>query len=302
MTLRTWFLSVVCCGALCSSLLLLPSVPAAENTPKPATLRIAVTKSMFRDTPTVLVQLVMRPFKTMLEAETGMTGEIVMGGDSDYLGTQLKNDKVQLGVFQGIEFAWARQKNPQLQPLIICVNKDPFVKAAVVVRADSKFNTVTDLGDQDIALPRMSREHCYLFLHRRCSKAGESPEKSFNKITMPSNAEDALDDVVDNVVQATVIDLNAFTAYKASKPGRAGKLKILLQSEPFPCGIVAYNPGVLDPTTLGRIKSGLMNAGKTAQGKNFLEMCRITGFEPVPDSYDQLFRDIAKAYPPTTPK
>jgi ABC-type phosphate/phosphonate transport system substrate-binding protein len=302
MTLRTWLAAVICCGSLCGGLFLLPSAPASDETPKPAILRVGVIKSMFRDTPAPLVQLVMRPFKTMLETETGMTGEIVMGGDHDHLGTQLKNDKVQLGVFQGIEFAWARQKNPQLQPLIICVNKEPFVKAAVVVRADSKFNTVADLNDQDIALPRMSREHCYLFLQRRCSKPDTTPDKTFNKITTPSNAEDALDDVVDNLVQAALIDLNAFDAYKASKPGRAGKLKILLQSEPFPCGIVAYNPGILDPTMLGRIKSGLLNAGKTQQGKNFLEMCRITGFEPVPDSYDQLFRDIAKAYPPTSPK
>jgi len=31
-------------------------------------------------------------------------------------------------------------------------------------------------------------------------------------------------------------------------------------------------------------------------------MCRITGFEPVPDNYEQLFKDVAKAYPPTPAK
>ena len=302
MALRTWLAAVVCYGILCVGFLfLVPSAPAADK-PKAATLRVGVIKSMFRDTPAPLVQFVMNPFKKLLEAETGMTGEIVLGGDAEALGTQLKEDKVQLGVFQGIEFAWAKLKNPKLEPLIICVNKDTFVKAALVIRADSKAEVVGDLHGQDVALPRMSREHCHLFLQRRCAKPGEPLEKSFGKITTPSNPEDALDDVVDGVVQAALIDTAAMDGYKGNKPGRAGKLKVLLQSEPFPCGIVAYNPGALDEPTMVKIKAGLMNAGKTKQGKNFLEMVHITSFEPVPANYDQLFKDIAKAYPPTPAK
>ena len=301
MTLRTWLVAAVCYGTLCGSLLLLPTA-SADETPKPATLRVGIVKTMFRDTPAPLVQFAMRPFKALLENDTGMAGEITMGCDTDQLGKQLKDDKVQLGVFQGVEFAWARLKNPKLQPLIICVNKEPFVKAAVIVRADSKFNVVPDLHDRDLALPCMSREHCYLFLQRRCSRPAEAPEKSFHKITTPSTPEDALDDVVDGVVQAALIDLIALDYYRTEKPGRAGKLKVLAQSEMFPCGVVAYNPGILDESMLGRIKTGLLNAGKSRQGKNFMEMARITGFDPVPDNYEQLFKDIVKAYPQTPGK
>ena len=207
------------------------------------------------------------------------------------------------GVFpRASSFAWARLQNPKLQPLIICVNQDKFVKAVLIVRADSNLNAVADLHGQQVALPRMSREHCHLFLERRCAKPGETPEKSFTKITTPANAGDALDDVVDSVVSGAIVDLAALDAYKASKPGRGGKLKILLQSEPFPCGIVACNPGTLDEATIGKIKTALLNARKTPQGKNFLEMCRITRFDLVPDNYEELFKNTAKAYPPTAAK
>jgi ABC-type phosphate/phosphonate transport system substrate-binding protein len=302
MTLRNWLAAVVCCALCSAGLVALSPATAAEAKTKPATLRVGIIKSMFRDTPPALVQFVMNPFKKLLEKETGMAGEIVTGGDADSLGTQLADDKVQLGVFQGVEFAWARLKNPNLTPLIIAVNKDTEVKAAVVVRADSKAEGVCDLHGQDIALPRMSHEHCHLFLQRRCAKPGECPEKSFHKVTTPATAEDALDDVVDNVVQGAVIDTTALDAYKANKPGRAGKLKVLVESEAFPCGVIAYHPGALDEATLAKIKTGLVNAGKTPQGKNFFEMVRITGFRSVPDSYEQLFKDIAKAYPPSPPK
>jgi ABC-type phosphate/phosphonate transport system substrate-binding protein len=289
------------CASLIAALLVLSAAPAADA-PKQPTLRVGVVKSMFRDTPPGLVQIVMKPFKSLLEKETGMTGEIVMDADLDVLGGELKDDKVQLGVFQGIEFAWARLKNPKLEPLIICINKDTSVKAALVVRAESKFEAASDLHGQAIALPRMSREHCLLFLQRRVAKPGDAPEKSFSKITTPADAEDALDDVVDGGVQGSVIDTAAFEAYKANKPGRAAKVKILVESESFPCGIVAYNPGSLTEDTIARIKKGLMNAGKSKEGKKFFEMCRITGFEAVPNTYEQMFKDIAKAYPPAPEK
>jgi hypothetical protein len=65
---------------------------------------------------------------------------------------------------------------------------------------------------------------------------------------------------------------------------------------------VACDPGTLDEATVGKIKSALLSTNKTTQGKNFLSLCRIIGFENVPDNYEQLFKDIAKAYPPAPAK
>jgi ABC-type phosphate/phosphonate transport system substrate-binding protein len=298
MTYRTCFIAGVCLGCLCGGILLLiPAAPAADET-KPADLRIGITQSMNRDTPESQVEVALRPFKAMLEKETGLTGEVVQLADADKLGEQLAGGKVQLGIFQGIEFAWARQKNPKLQPLLICVNQGTHLTANVVVRADSTAKAVGDLHGQDIALPLGSRDHCRLFLQRRCVKPDETPEKSFRKLTSPATAEDALDDVVDGVVQSAVIDGGALDAYKANKPGRFRKLKVLLQSEPFPCGIVACYPDTLKGETLTRIKTCLLNAGKSKQGKDFFEMCHFTHFEAIPKNYEELFKDAAKAYPP----
>jgi ABC-type phosphate/phosphonate transport system substrate-binding protein len=294
MHLRIYLTLTLCCAGL---LLGLSSAPAVEK-PKAATLRVGVVKSLFPDTSEPTVQTIMEPFKKLLEADTGMVGEVALIDDPDTLGTQLQEKKVQLGVFQGVEFAWAHQKNNKLKPLLIGVNKDTTVKAALVVRADSKATTAADLHGQAVALPSSSHEHSRLFLQRRCVKEGETPEKSFSKITTPSTGEDALDDVVDGGVQAAVIDRTEFDAYKTNKPGRARKLKVLMESEPFPCGIVAYNPDSLDKATVEHIKTALLNSVKTQQGKMFLEKCRITHFEEVPDTYEELFKDVAKAYPP----
>src|SRR5207244_6848780 len=54
----------------------------------------------------------------------------------------------------------------------------------------------------------------------------------FPKITSPENTEDALDDVVDGVVQAAVVDRAGLEAYKRRKPGRFNRLKEVARSQP----------------------------------------------------------------------
>ncbi len=56
------------------------------------------------------MQVIMRPFKSLLETQTGMTGQLVSGGDAQHLGQHLKEGDIHLGVFHGVEFAWAKAK------------------------------------------------------------------------------------------------------------------------------------------------------------------------------------------------
>src|SRR5437588_11188238 len=99
----------------CAVVFALPALAGGEDAPKK--VRIGLVKSLFHNAPEPIVQIVMRPFKALLEAQTGATGEIVISPDPDALGQQLTDDTVQIGVLQGYEFAWARLKNPQLRPI-----------------------------------------------------------------------------------------------------------------------------------------------------------------------------------------
>jgi ABC-type phosphate/phosphonate transport system substrate-binding protein len=296
--MNRWALTGTAAAAvvLCGWVSLRPA-PAGEAA-SPSSVRIGLVSSVFRDTPEPIMQIAMRPFKSLLEDQTGVTGEIIAGGEPDALGQQLKDDKVQLGVFHGVEFAWARQKQPALKPLLIAVNQYHDLHALLVVRKAAKAAGCDDLKGQAVALPRLSREHCILFLERRCTPAGSTPEKNFSKVTTPSTAEDALDDVVDDEVQAAVIDAVDFEAYQKNKPGRAAKLRTLLKSEAFPCAVIAYNPGVLPDSLLQRFREGMVDAKNNEKGQVLLKLCRISGFEDVPADYDELLTEIAKSYPP----
>lgn len=286
-------------GALCAGLLgiVSPHLKAEDHSPHPGLVRIGLISSLFSDVPEPTVMAMMQPLGALMEAHTGVSGELVACGDADNLGQQLTDDKVHLGVFHGIEFAWARQKHPELRPLVIAVNQQHHLRAFLIVRADSKIGNLGDLEERTLAFPHASREHCQLFLRRRCQELKKEPASFFAKITNPANAEDGLDDVVDRAVHACVVDSVSFDCYKRRKPGRFQKLRILHASEVFPAAVIAFRSGFLDDATLARVREGMIQANRTVAGRQLMTLWKLTGFEPVPSDYEQTLTEIVKVYP-----
>jgi ABC-type phosphate/phosphonate transport system substrate-binding protein len=286
-------------GALAVAILVLAlgQARAEDQAAQTEPVKIGMIGTLFRDVPETTVLVMMAPFGAVMQAQTGVSGEIVPGGDAESVGERLATDKLQLAVFHGIEFAWARQKHPELRPLMIAINAQRHLRAHLIVRTDSPATGVKDLHDQAFALPRQTREHCHLFVERQCRSCKKEPRAFFSKITTPANAEEALDDVLDGIVQATVIDGVSLDCYRRRKPGRFTKLKILDTSEVFPAAVVAYKPGALDESTLKRFREGMMTANQTILGRQLLTLWKLTGFEPVPEDYEQTLAEIVKSYP-----
>jgi ABC-type phosphate/phosphonate transport system substrate-binding protein len=266
------------------------------------TIKIGLVKSLFRDTPESLLQVLSQPLKALMEAQTGLAGELQLRGDALNLGGLLNDKQVDLGVFHGFEYAWARQKYPNLKPLVIAVNHQQVLKAYLVVHKDSPVRTVADLKGKTLTLINQTREHCHLFLERRCLGGEQKPKQFFGEVNKYGDADDALADVVDELAQAALVDGLALENYRKTRPNRAAKLRVLLESEPFPAGVVAYNPATLDEATLQRFRDGMVTANQTKRGKELLNMVRMTGFEPLPKDFDQILNDIVRAYPPPADK
>ena len=289
-------LASLCGGAL---LLILGLSTRAEDAVKGnPKIRVGVAGSIFRDAPAPLVNALMKPFKSLLDSQTGINGQMVAAGDAEDLGKQLADDKVQLGVFHGFEFAWAHLKHPELKPLIITVNPSSCCRANVVILKDGAFKELADLKGKVLAIPINTREHCHLFIERRCLSAGQPMQRFFEKVTTPADMEDALDGVVDGLFGAAVVDGAVLENYAKRKPGRANKLKTLLQSEPFPPAVVACSPANLDEAIQKRFAEGMINAAESSKGQRLLTICRITGFETIPAGFEKELSRIAKAYPP----
>jgi ABC-type phosphate/phosphonate transport system substrate-binding protein len=271
---------------------------AAEEKTDAKEVGIGMPITFFRDLEPAEAKTLMSPFKNLMEKKTGLTGDVVITPGSDSLSKQLSAGQLQLGVFHGFEFAWARLKNPHLKPLVIAINQQRTLKAYLVVARDSKVAGLTGLQDKTLALPRALREHCMLFLERHCRDCGLQPARFFGKMDTVADAEDALDAVVNGDADATVMDGVSLEWYQRRRADHFAHLKVVLESEVFPATVVAYNEGSVPQATIKCFRDGMIRANQDRAGQLVLAMCRMTGFEPIPEDYERLLTDILKAYPP----
>lgn len=283
-----------------SSLLALAAAstrPAEVRADEPPVVRIGMLKSLFRDIPDRMMGFLTVPFSGLMYSQTGVKGQMVLIGDTFELADKMEKNEIQLGVFHGFEFAWAQGKNPKLKPLMIAVNQRRTVRALLVTRDDCAAETFAQLKGKEISIPKQSRGHCWLFVEKSCDGCGCNLDSFFAKVQRHANMEDALDDVVRGEVDCCVVDCVALSCYAQIKPGCHKRLKVVERSAGFPAATIAYREGHLDQETLDRFRTGMVNANKNAQARQLMTLCKLTGFEEVPEDYQQQLDAIRRSYP-----
>jgi ABC-type phosphate/phosphonate transport system substrate-binding protein len=285
-------------GSVLASLIGLVLVGAPAPAGDPVHVRIGFPATLFRDIPRNTIESLMPTYTQLIQNQTGLRGQPVLLNGAVEVTQQLADNKIQLGVFHGFEFAWAKQKHEDLKPLVMAVYQQPKLTAQVIVAKDNPARNLEDLKGQAMAVPRGTREHCRLFLNRTCRRIGHRQEKFFGSLTSPPTVAAALDDVAAGRSTAVVVDGSAWESYKWVNPGRAARLRPLVQSEAFPSGVIAYKNGILPASELKRYEDGLTSAHQRPDGMQLMLLWRMSRFEPVPADYDQMLANIAKAYPP----
>jgi ABC-type phosphate/phosphonate transport system substrate-binding protein len=238
--------------------------------------------------------------QAFIKDETGLKNDIIREKDWRELADKMAKGELHLGVFQGYEFAWAQEKYTDLKPLALAVNVYRYPVVYVVVKRDDPAKDFAGLQGHSLCLPANGQRYLRFFAERQSQANGKDLESFFSKITSQENVEDALDDVVDGVVQATAVDRASLEAYKRRKPGRFNQLKEVARSQPFPAPLVAYYDKVLDEATLKRFRDGLLGASRKERGQTMLTLFRLTGFDPVPEDFGKVLAQSREAYPPET--
>jgi len=287
-------------GGLCLLLFCVTAPMTAGGDDKKSdrdTIRIGIIGSFYRDQPDENVKTTVTSLNDLMVAQTGFKGDPVKVDDLEQLADKVAKDEMQLGVLHGHEFAWIHKKHPELKPLLIVVNQNPYQQCYVFVRKTDGVSSFAQMKGKSLALAKHTSEPCHLFLDRQCMEVGAKADGFFSKIAHPGNVEEALDDVVDGNVDATVVDEMALTSYRRRKPGRFAKLKELVKSPQFPAAVVIYRPGWWQEADLKSIRDALLTAHHNPEGRQLLTMWKLTGFQEVPDDYEQRLAKIADAYP-----
>jgi ABC-type phosphate/phosphonate transport system substrate-binding protein len=262
-------------------------------------LRIGIPETFYHDMSPALIREVTDPFADVLRETSGLKGEAVTGGKPLAVARQLHENKLQLAVLHGFEFAWAQQQYPDLQPLMIADRTSKDYRACILVRKDAAPPGFADLKGKDLAIPKKTGEGCRLFLDKLCEQNGaKRPNEYFAHIVRPTDIETGLDDLARGKYPAVLVDTNGLEFYKDLRPGVFGRFKVLVQSEPFAPLVIAYHKGALPEATLTRIRDGLRAAGKTENGREMMKTWRIRAFSAVPEGFAQAMAVSLKRYPP----
>jgi ABC-type phosphate/phosphonate transport system substrate-binding protein len=290
-----WTALLGCCGAA-----LAVGLPAAAPGAAPAAaseLQIGLVKGLFRDVPRGIVEILALPFRELVSSRTGLTGKVDPTLDAETLARQLTERRTHLGVFQGFEFAWVRDKHPQLEPLAIAVRTPRQLHGLLVARADAPIRGFADLKGKAVSIPSGTRDHARLFLQRGCADIQLDLTKSAKVIESASPGA-GLDAVAAGKADAVVIDNGVLDSYARLAPDWQARLKVVGRSVSFPPTVIVYERGALPAQTIESIRETMTQAHTTQQGRDLMRLWRMKSFEPVPADYAAQLAAIRKAYPP----
>lgn len=258
-------------------------------------LKIGLPKTMFRDVPAGVMDAAAIPFRDLFKRQAGIDGDVALVDTHETLAAQMKDGKVDVGVFTGYEFAWVKANYPEVVPLVVAIPNGRTIQAVMVVHKTAKAEKPADLCGACVGIPMGTKPHCHLFLERL--REGLPADCCGVAKLDPKGPDEILDAVAGGHLPAALVDIATLTAYQNSKPGAHAQLRVMAKSDVFPPSVVAYRKG-LDAASVSKMHAGLVKAGGTPQGRAFMMLSKMKGFEELPPDFDAELKRIAAAYPP----
>jgi ABC-type phosphate/phosphonate transport system substrate-binding protein len=258
-------------------------------------IKVGLLETMFADVPKPVLNAMAEPFRSLMMRQTQLQGDVEICRDFQFLASKLKDKSITVGVFHGYEYAWAKHADTALEPLLVTVPHGRKAQSMIVVRKDAEVSKVADLKDKPVCLCKGTKAYSRLYLDRL-----KATHKEITLSPKPATMtpEEALNAVASGSEAATLTDASILTGYQLLQPGVYAQLRILHESELFPCSVIATNKGSLTDEERAKLVNGLAAASKTAQGRAMLGMWGLKGFEKVPEGYDDHCKKIMAAYPP----
>lgn len=257
-------------------------------------MQLGMPETLFQGVPAWMKEAGAGPFLKMMKTQTGFDGKLNFSPDGLALAEQINAGKIHIGVFQGHEFAFARNKYPNLIPVAVTSPLRPN-QAFCIVRWNCKAADIGGLKGEKISLPPVHRDYCEMFLAKQ--KADHMKGGNFSGTLKAATAADAIQDVIDEKAALTVVDAATVHFFQQVFPGQFKNVKILCQSDPFPSGCVVVKKDELDPKTIEKFRKALFNAPTDPVGKPMLATWKLNGFQIVPDDYELQLKKVLKTYP-----
>lgn len=170
----------------------------------------------------------------------------------------LVEGKVDIAFLSGFTYVKARERNPQVEPILAPIEKgtdQPWYKSVIVVNADSEINTIEDLKGNNFSFVNPSSTSGYLVPSAYLKTVGIYPEKDFTTVQFAGSHNKNLNALKTGKVEA--IAINQPTYLNAVKEGKLSvdEYKLIWESDP-----ITNAPIVISSELPSQVKTDLQKA------------------------------------------
>ncbi|MCS7014801.1 MAG: phosphate/phosphite/phosphonate ABC transporter substrate-binding protein [Gemmatales bacterium] len=254
---------------------------------------VGMIASLFDQTDEKTILAQMQPFADVIGKRLGVRGEFVVVRDVEHAAQLFDERRIQVIVLHGPEYGWLKQLDKEIRPLLLATASVPKLQAVLLVNQKSEAKTPEDLKDKTLVLASRLPQHLRLYLERRFPQ----PVDKIFRILEVKTAEDALEAVIEDKADLTLVSNIQAEVYRQQRPGRFKRLRELEISPDFPLPVVAYKPQKGLEDLVENFRKALLTAKETPEGRQTLVLWRIEGFQDAPADYEEQAARIAKTYP-----
>ena len=173
----------------------------------------------------------------------------------------LVEEKVQVAVLGPLSYIEAKQRNPQIEPIVAPINKStgrPWYKSAIIANSASGSKTLDDLKGKRLGFVSKLSTSGYMFAVVHLLGLGFTFDTDFASVQFFKSQEDTLAALLDGKVDAIAINLDIYNQAK-----EAGKInyfnQVIWESEPIPESPIVVSQK-LSPQLITELKEAFLSA------------------------------------------
>ncbi len=273
--------------------LFLCQATAPSQAPGTKPIRVGLSALLFDEQSREQMLEQMKPFTKRVEKQVGVQSEFVIVDSLDALAKQLNDRVIQIAVLSGLHYGWVKPLCPEMKPMLTTAVEGGRLKSVVLVKKDAAFASLDQLRGQSLALPNRTQHFVRFFLEQETKQ----PMGDFFKVAPQRNVDDAIEAVIAGKVQAAALSESALQVFQERKPARYQRLKILVESEPFPAPVVVFLDKNADRERIDKFSEALLKADDSTEGKQMLTLWRFNGFVRLPADFESQVNHIVQKYP-----
>ena len=177
---------------------------------------------------------------TYISKMLGVSYDVIIPKDYDDLLNQFHAGEIDLAFFGGITFIKAMKQSGAV-PLVMR-NIDLDFISYLIVRTDSRLKSIDMLGNKSFSFGSLLSTSGHIMPRYYMKALNISPENYFSKVQYSGSHTATLENVINKVVDAGVLNSQVFEASTIRRPVLNNELTVIWQSPPFPDYVWAIQP------------------------------------------------------------